>query len=91
MTMTQAHILYSGIVQGVGFRYAVQNFAVPMGLKGWVRNLPDGRVEVLVEGVKDDVYKLMALVEQRFEGSIQKRDLDFSDHRAAFQDFRVAF
>ncbi len=43
-------IFVEGIVQGVGYRAYTQRVAESYGLKGWVRNLPDGRVEVLVEG-----------------------------------------
>jgi len=43
-------IFISGLVQGVGFRAYTQRIAESYGLSGWVRNLPDGRVEVLVEG-----------------------------------------
>ncbi len=44
------HLLVSGRVQGVGFRYGVHARAMEWGLHGWVRNLPDGRVEGLFEG-----------------------------------------
>lgn len=43
--------LVRGRVQGVGFRYFVQKEAVRLGLRGWVRNLEDGRVEALAQGV----------------------------------------
>jgi acylphosphatase len=43
-------IFVSGLVQGVGFRAFTQRVAESYGLRGWVRNLPDGRVEALVEG-----------------------------------------
>lgn len=43
-------IFVSGLVQGVGFRAYTQRVAESYGLSGWVRNLPDGRVEILVEG-----------------------------------------
>jgi acylphosphatase len=48
--MKRAHIIISGIVQGVGFRYHARSEAFQLGLGGWVRNLPDGRVEAVAEG-----------------------------------------
>ncbi len=46
----RAHVLAQGRVQGVGFRAFLQSQAIRRGLSGWVRNLPDGRVETEVEG-----------------------------------------
>lgn len=54
------HALISGRVQGVGFRYATRNQAAALGLDGWVRNLPDGRVEALIAGPADAVEKMQA-------------------------------
>ena len=57
----RARLLISGRVQGVGFRYSTVGAARTLrGLSGWVRNLDDGRVEVLVEGPKDAVEQLIA-------------------------------
>ena len=50
--------LVSGRVQGVGFRYYVQDHAAVEGVHGYVRNLPDGRVEALVEGDDESVLRL---------------------------------
>ena len=50
MTMAARHIHVSGRVQGVAFRWAAQTQAVRLGLRGWVRNLADGRVEVWIQG-----------------------------------------
>jgi acylphosphatase len=48
--MEAAHLLVSGIVQGVGYRAWTEHTAKELGLTGWVRNLDDGRVEIWVEG-----------------------------------------
>ncbi len=50
----------SGRVQGVGFRYFVQRRALALGLRGWVRNLPDGAVEVAAAGAAEAVNLLAA-------------------------------
>jgi len=54
------HVIVHGVVQGVGFRYFVLRRAQPLGLTGWVRNLPDGTVEIRAEG---PVSKLQQLLE----------------------------
>jgi acylphosphatase len=48
--VSAVRLLISGAVQGVGFRYFVRRTAAALGLPGWVRNLPDGRVEVVARG-----------------------------------------
>jgi acylphosphatase len=53
-------ILVDGRVQGVGYRYAAVREARRLGLRGFARNLPDGRVEVVAEGAPDDVSRLTA-------------------------------
>ncbi len=53
--ITRAHLLIDGRVQGVAYRYFTQNVAERLGLTGWVRNLPDGRVEAVFEGERSAV------------------------------------
>ena len=53
-------LLISGRVQGVGFRYFIEARANAEGAHGWVRNLPDGRVEVMVEGDQETVDRVEA-------------------------------
>ncbi len=50
MPLIRQHLLIAGRVQGVSFRYYTRQTALKNGVAGWVRNLPDGRVEALVEG-----------------------------------------
>jgi acylphosphatase len=58
------HYLISGRVQGVGFRYFVKDAAIREGVTGWVRNLPDGRVEALVEGDDEAVVRVERALRQ---------------------------
>ena len=55
----RAHVLVSGYVQGVGFRYATRGRASSLGLAGWVRNRPDGRVEAVFEGGSEQVESMV--------------------------------
>lgn len=89
--MTQAHIFYSGTVQGVGFRYTVQMFATKQGLNGWVRNLRDGRVEIIVEGEKEDIIALMKAIESRFEGFIREKLVNYNPPTGEYEEFSVRF
>jgi len=56
----RVHLVVSGIVQGVSFRYYTVEEARRLGLAGWVRNLPDGRVEVEAEGERPALEALVA-------------------------------
>ena len=58
--MVRAHVFITGQVQGVSFRYYTRQEALVLGLTGWVKNLPDGRVEAVFEGDKDKVNNMIA-------------------------------
>jgi acylphosphatase len=62
---------YSGRVQGVGFRATTAHLARSYAVSGWVRNLPDGRVELFVEGVEAEVLRFLEAVRSRWRGYIQ--------------------
>ena len=85
----QAHIIFTGIVQGVGFRYTTQRIADELGLTGWVKNLSDGRVEIIVEGAKDQIEVLINHLDAHFSGSIQNKAAIYYSASDKFQDFRV--
>lgn len=55
----RVHLLISGIVQGVNFRYYTRETAKRLNLTGWVRNLPDGRVEAVAEGDESAIEKFI--------------------------------
>jgi acylphosphatase len=58
-TDRRVHCIVTGIVQGVGFRYYTRDEAMRLGLRGWVRNLDDGNVEVVVEGPEEALQQLV--------------------------------
>jgi acylphosphatase len=57
--LIRAHVLISGRVQGVGYRYATVDTASQLKLTGWVRNLPDSRVEAVFEGTREVVEEMV--------------------------------
>jgi acylphosphatase len=61
MPIVRAHIYVSGRVQGVFFRAFTKREALRLGLRGWVKNQPDGRVEAVIEGERRDVDVLIQL------------------------------
>jgi acylphosphatase len=59
--MKQAHLLISGQVQGVWYRKFVQKNSEKLAITGWVRNLPDNRVEAVLQGKEENVKKMIEL------------------------------
>ncbi len=60
MAKRRAHLIISGRVQGVCYRAFTKDVAVSRGLTGWVKNLPDGRVEAVLEGESDSIERAVA-------------------------------
>ena len=84
------HVFYSGRVQGVGFRYTVKSVATGFELTGQIRNLPDGRVELIAEGAKDELEAFgRAVLESGLEHFIQKHELDWSEAKHEFRGFEI--
>ena len=73
-TKIRKHIIFYGRVQGVGFRYYAVNKANQLGLTGWVRNLPDGTVEMEVQGEKPLIDQLIIFLQNRTYIWIEKLD-----------------
>jgi acylphosphatase len=89
--MVRAHVFFSGTVQGVGFRYTCRSYADELGLTGWVKNLADGRVELMAEGSKGEIDRLIKSIEKHFDGYIRSKDVDIHDTTgSSFSDFRIA-
>ncbi len=87
--MVQAHIHFSGTVQGVGFRYTCRSFAQELPLTGWVKNLPDGRVEAVVEGAREDIEALLSRLKNHFGEFIRDKQVVWLDARKEFKAFVI--
>jgi acylphosphatase len=80
----------SGRVQGVGFRYFTQESALREGATGWVRNLPDGRVEAYVEGEAEAVTRLERALRSGPRGSrVERVIVGIEDVSGAYETFSV--
>ena len=88
----RAHILVSGRVQGVFYRDHTRRWASSLGLSGWVRNLADGRVEVLVEGEKKDIENLMGNLKEGPPLSwVENVAAEWEEYKGEFSDFRITW
>jgi acylphosphatase len=68
-------VYYSGAVQGVGFRATAASIARRHpAVRGWVRNLPDGRVELLADGASSTIQAFLADIRSRMEGYIESEE-----------------
>lgn len=74
----------------MGFRFTVQRYAEPLGLKGWVKNLPDGRVEILAQGTPEQIQRLCGHLEEHFEGYIKDKEIHFSAMEGNHSGFMIA-
>ena len=82
--------LVSGRVQGVGFRYFVHAAAIREGVTGYVRNMPDGRVEALVEGDEEAVTRVERAIRSGPGGArVEDVDVDVLEPAGAHRSFRV--
>lgn len=86
----RAHVYVSGRVQGVFFRWETRDEAVRHGVKGWVRNLPDGRVEAVFEGEKEAVERLVEFCRQGPPGArVEKIQLTWEEPKGEFEGFHI--
>ncbi|MCK6456427.1 MAG: acylphosphatase [Phycisphaerae bacterium] len=88
---TRRTILFSGRVQGVGFRYTTCNVARTLPVAGYVRNLADGRVETVVEGPPDEIDRLVRRLRDTFGASIRDVHETASPATGEFRGFEIRF
>jgi acylphosphatase len=83
-------VFYEGNVQGVGFRYSVRQIAKGFDVTGSVRNLPDGRVELLATGEEEEVRAFLdAIGQSELRGHIKKHSEEPLNDPPAFRGFEI--
>jgi acylphosphatase len=83
-------IIYSGRVQGVGFRYAVKSVANGFEATGTVRNLSDGRVELIAEGRTEELTAFrQAIRDSGLEHFIDNEDVSWAESKNEFRGFEI--
>ena len=88
----RATVFYTGRVQGVGFRYTVREIACGYEVTGYVRNLPDGRVELVAEGVEEEVRAYAeALRTSQLGSHIRNADVNWREAAEEFRGFDIRY
>jgi acylphosphatase len=86
----RAHLHVSGTVQGVFFRQKTKQQAKNLNVNGWIRNLPDGRVEAVFEGQQKDVAALVEFCKIGPKGAtVDQVTVNWESFREEFQDFTI--
>lgn len=91
MAIKRVRIFYSGRVQGIGFRFTAEAVARDLGIGGWVRNLRDGRVEVLAEGEEITLKDFLEKVAQEMSGYVKHAEISWEQPTGEFDDFGIRF
>ena len=90
MNIKRAEYFVSGIVQGVGFRYFVYKNAMQLGLNGYAKNLPDGRVEVVAEGNEESIKNIQKILKQGPSFSrVDKLHVRYTEAQNEFKEFNI--
>lgn len=90
MSRARLHIFYSGRVQGVGFRYSTKMVACGFEVTGTVRNLPDGRVELLAEGSRDELESFRLAIQDSDVGRfVRHEETAWGEAKNEFRGFEI--
>jgi acylphosphatase len=88
----RAHVFYSGRVQGVGFRMTAEDLAHQMDVLGWVKNLRDGRVELIAEAEETILERFLKAIQAGpMKNFIRQVDASWSDATETFDDFEIRY
>ena len=91
MSQAAKHILFKGRVQGVGFRFTALRVANRYELTGLVRNLPDGSVEMIAQGLADDITGCVKDIEESFPAHVSETETKEIPVDPRYSDFKITF
>ena len=91
MEQIAKHVIFKGRVQGVGFRYTTRRIVGRYDLTGYVKNLPDGSVEALLQGTGANVQACVDDIQEAFNGYIRELKSTDKPVNPQYHDFRIAF
>ncbi len=89
--MIRRTVYYSGHVQGVGFRAVTASIARNYRVSGFVRNLPDGRVELVAESSPEELSRFLNRIAERFRDHIRRADSHDETATGEFSDLEIRF
>ena len=89
--MQRAEVVFRGRVQGVGFRYRTLQVAEAFDVAGYVRNLPNGTVEMVAEGEREQVDAFLTAVLERMGGYVTDHDSRWPDATGEYTGFGVRY
>lgn len=87
----RVHIIYSGTVHGVGFRFTAEEIANSLGLTGWVGNCPDGTVETVIEGEEEDIQAFMNKIKKSMNHYVRSSKVKWQEASGEFDTFGIKF
>ena len=91
MVKTAKRFIFIGRVQGVGFRFTAFNIAKRSEITGYVKNTPDGSVEMLAQGYPQDIKDCIDDIKETFQGSIRKITEDQIELDNSLTEFKITF
>ncbi len=91
MGQSAKHIVFIGQVQGVGFRFTVLRIANRYGLTGLVRNSLDGTVEMITQGLSEDIDDCIQDIKESFRGYVRETRLEEIPPKPQYKDFKITF
>lgn len=84
-------VTYNGRVHSVGFRYTAERLALSRAITGFVRNVPDGTVEIVAEGEETEIKDFLSSLEAEMKGHIHSSNVSWLPFSGEFPDFSIKY